>query len=64
MMALRQEGDRFILEFLSKDVPNEFLISDTSLTRAYQLCKDVDMKDVPFVASPLELDGLVWTGDK
>ncbi len=31
---------------------------------AYRLCKDVDEKDVPFVALALELDCELWTADQ
>ena len=32
--------------------------------KAFDLCKDIDEKDIPFVAVTIELDGLFWTGDK
>lgn len=35
-----------------------------SRQRAYDLCKDVDVKDTPFVALCIELDLPLWTGDK
>ena len=31
---------------------------------AYALCKDIDESDTPHVALTLELEGLLWTGDK
>ena len=31
---------------------------------ARRLCVDVDIKDVPFVALTLHLDGLLWTADE
>jgi len=31
---------------------------------AYQLCREIDKDDTLFVALTLELDGLLWTGDK
>jgi predicted nucleic acid-binding protein len=31
---------------------------------AYELCKDVDVKDTLFVAMSLEFDTWFWTGDK
>jgi len=30
---------------------------------ARRLCRDVDLKDTPFVALALHLDGPLWTGD-
>lgn len=39
-------------------------ISNESKQKAYDLCKDVDIKDTPFVALALELNSLFWTGDK
>ncbi len=39
-------------------------LSDESLQRAFDLCNDIDEKDIPFVAVTIELDGLLWTGDK
>ncbi len=40
------------------------LISDESLRKAHELCKDIDEKDTVFVALAMELDGLLWTGDR
>ncbi len=42
----------------------EDLISLSNLQNAYQLCQDIDENDVPHVALSLELNGLLWTGDK
>ena len=28
------------------------------------MCKEIDLKDISFVALALELDALLWTGDK
>jgi predicted nucleic acid-binding protein len=39
-------------------------ISKKNLERAYQLCREIDKDDTFFVALTLELDGLLWTGDK
>jgi predicted nucleic acid-binding protein len=43
---------------------NESFISKESFKEAYNLCKDIDLKDIPFVALTLELNGLLWTSDK
>ncbi|MBP7534856.1 MAG: hypothetical protein KA783_10450 [Chitinophagales bacterium] len=32
--------------------------------KAYDLCKDIDEKDLAFVALALELNALLWTGDQ
>jgi predicted nucleic acid-binding protein len=39
-------------------------LSKKSREEAYQLCKEIDKDDTIFVALTLELDGLLWTGDK
>jgi predicted nucleic acid-binding protein len=42
----------------------EELISIGNWRTAHELCKDIDEADTPFIALTLELDGLLWTGDK
>jgi len=42
---------------------NEETVTDESLQKAYDLCKDIDEKDTPFVAITIELSGLLWTKD-
>ncbi|AFZ60074.1 PIN domain-containing protein [Anabaena sp. PCC 7938] len=42
----------------------EDLIAPDNRAAAYTLCKDVDESDTPHVALTLELEGLLWTGDK
>lgn len=42
----------------------EELISEQSWIAAYELTKDVDEDDTPFVALAIELDTKLWTGDK
>ena len=44
-------------------VPMDF-ISIESKQKAYDLCKDIDVKDTPFVALTLDLKLPFWTGDK
>ncbi len=42
----------------------EELISIENRQLAYQLCYDIDKNDTAHVALTLELDGLLWAGDK
>ncbi|MCF8371978.1 MAG: hypothetical protein K9H64_10170 [Bacteroidales bacterium] len=44
-------------------IPVDF-IGVESRQKAYDLCKDVDLKDTPFVALAIELGIPLWTGDK
>jgi len=44
-------------------IPLEF-ISLENRQKAYDVCKDIDMKDIPFVALTFELGIKIWTGDK
>jgi len=46
-----------------KFVPNDF-IGIESRQKAYDLCKDVDIKDTAFIALSIELNVPIWTGDK
>jgi len=41
----------------------EDLIHANSLKLAKELCFDIDMKDMYFVALTIEMDGILWTGD-
>lgn len=43
-------------------VPLEF-IGVESRQKAYLLCHDVDINDIPFISLALELDVPLWTGD-
>ncbi len=44
-------------------IPPE-LVSIENRRAAYLLCGDVDPSDIPFVSLALELNALLWTGDK
>lgn len=46
------------------DFFDENSISVEALQKAWALVKDVDAKDLLFVALTIETDGLLWTGDK
>ena len=42
---------------------NEKDLSLSSRQAAYDLCKDIDLKDSVFVALSIELNAPLWTGD-
>lgn len=42
---------------------DENRISASALKNAWKLVKDIDPKDMLFVALTLEVEGLLWTGD-
>jgi predicted nucleic acid-binding protein len=42
---------------------DENSISTSALKAAWELVKDIDPKDMLFVALTIEIDGLLWTGD-
>ncbi len=39
-------------------------LTKADIKKAYNLCKDLDEKDTPYVALTLELDAYLWTNDK
>ena len=43
---------------------DSFNVSPKNRELAYQMVKDVDEKDTSFLALTLEIDGVLWTGDK
>jgi len=42
----------------TENLPNQYLRD------SFNLCKDVDIKDIPFVAVTIYVDGYLWSGDK
>ena len=42
----------------------EDLVSPKARKQAYALCREIDETDAPHVAITIELNGLLWTGDK
>ena len=44
-------------------IPTDF-IGTESRQKAYDLCKNVDLSDIPFVSLAIDLDIPLWTGDK
>lgn len=63
---LREEEIVTIYQILLKRINlyKEDLIAIENLATAYELCRDIDETDTPHVALTIELDGLLWTGDK
>jgi len=43
---------------------DEDSVTVESRQKAYDLCKDVDEKDIPYLSITIELNGLLWTSDK
>lgn len=52
----------FLLKKLN--IYKEDLIEKSNWEKAYELCKEVDEVDTPFVALTLELNGLLYSGDQ
>ncbi len=60
-----KEFQEFVLRLL-KDVgvvPN-MLLSESSLSAAFELCREIDEKDTPYVATAIEFDMTLVTNDK
>lgn len=47
------------IQFISEE-----LISENSWKKAFELTKDIDRNDTPFIALSIQLDEKLWTGDK
>ena len=43
---------------------DEQTITEESKLKAFDLCRDIDEKDTPFVALTIALSGRLWTNDK
>jgi predicted nucleic acid-binding protein len=43
---------------------SEKLISQNSWHKAFEMTKNINEFDTPFVALAIEIDGILWTGDK
>lgn len=43
---------------------DEALIKPSSWETAYNLCSEIDEDDTPFIALSIEIDAILWTGDK
>jgi predicted nucleic acid-binding protein len=56
--------DLYYLLLRKVEFYNEMQLLKEHLLEAESLCKDIDLKDTPFIALTLELDGKLWTGDK
>lgn len=70
IMKLAKQDEESVLHLLYSimrklELQNEDLIAATHWQEAYELTKDVDNKDIAFVALCLNLfDSYLWTGDK
>ncbi len=53
-----------ILVLSSVTFISEDLILDKNWQKAFQLTKDVDEKDTPFIALALQMNTKLWSGDK
>jgi predicted nucleic acid-binding protein len=42
---------------------DESVVSVGSWTEAYKLCREIDLKDTPYIALTLELNAKLWTKD-
>lgn len=56
--------EMFLLLTKNIHVFDENMISEESITKAYLLCKDIDLKDMLYVALAIEINASLWTGDK
>ena len=59
------EFQEFVLRLLNNVtvIPN-LLLSQASLAKAYELCKEIDEKDTVYIAAALELNVILITSDK
>lgn len=63
-LSSRQLGESRVRVMASITLVSEYLISKESWKEAYDLTKDIDEHDTPFVALALELEAKLWTGDR
>jgi len=63
---LKQAKFKMFVQMLLEEVTviPKFAISIEKWQNAYEICKDIDEKDTPFVALSLELEIPLWTNDK
>ena len=62
--ATEEEQLQFLNNVIQRiQFQQEEIISLHNFFEAYHLCKDIDKKDIPFVALSLELDAPLWTRD-
>lgn len=64
--VLKEDEFRTFIQMLFEEITviPGFAISKENWKNAYEICKDVDEKDTPFVALSLELGIPLWTNDK
>jgi len=69
IVSKSKRSEEEVLELLNMilhyiDFIDERIISTSNYIKAFNLCKDVDEKDTPFVAFALEMEYLLWTRDE
>ena len=50
--------------FSSIELISEEIIKNINWKHAFEITKNIDEKDTPFVALAIEIQGILWTGDK
>jgi len=63
LSSIQFEESNYRVMTLIKSI-SEDLINQNSWTKAAELTHDVDEDDTPFVALTIELNAVLWTGDK
>lgn len=63
---LKQEKFRMFVQMLFEEITiiPKFAISEENWKAAFNICRDIDEKDTPFVALSLEFKVPLWTNDK
>jgi predicted nucleic acid-binding protein len=68
IISLSKLSEEEVIELLYRllkniEIINEEMLTGGSLKKAFELVKDIDEKDIIFVALTIELNGLLWSGD-
>jgi predicted nucleic acid-binding protein len=60
-----EQFEKSLFRVLSQiELISEEIINPKNWSKAYELTRNIDEDDTPFVALSLEIDGILWTGDK
>lgn len=60
-----QDFEKIKISIISQcEIIPENLFSKVIIKASYDLVKDIDLDDLPFVAAALFINGYLWTGDK